>query len=322
MEELKMVDRRIAVVGLGATGSVLAAALLRKYPETILVDPATGLGEKILKNGINISGEISFSSVPVKNVYNRLQDITEPVPDLIFVCTKAFIFPKVLDELEPLFKPGIKIISTQNGLGMEDLIAEKFGVDSALRMILNYGVEVKGPGEIEATFFNRPNHIGSLSPDNRQIGEEIAHLLTNEGLDTDYVEDIKLFVWKKMIMKCTTSIITAITDQSLKEIVDFPPTRELADACFKEALSVAKAEGYDLGEGYISGALEYLSHAGNHKDSICQDVTNRRRTENDYLGAKVVEYGRKKGVSTPYYIALTNMVKAIEHRYLEKKSHS
>ena len=38
-----MKDKRIAVVGIGATGSVLAAALLTKKPDTILVDPAPGM---------------------------------------------------------------------------------------------------------------------------------------------------------------------------------------------------------------------------------------------------------------------------------------
>ncbi len=40
-----MDDLRIAVVGVGATGAVLAAALLNQDPETMLVDPRPGLGE-------------------------------------------------------------------------------------------------------------------------------------------------------------------------------------------------------------------------------------------------------------------------------------
>jgi len=46
-----MDDLRIAVVGVGATGAVLAAALLNQDPETMLVDPRPGLGESIRKNG-------------------------------------------------------------------------------------------------------------------------------------------------------------------------------------------------------------------------------------------------------------------------------
>ena len=49
-----MKKRKIAVIGIGATGSVLSAALLKNDPEIILIDPAPGLGDKIRENGIRV----------------------------------------------------------------------------------------------------------------------------------------------------------------------------------------------------------------------------------------------------------------------------
>ena len=45
---------------------------------------------------------------------------------------------------------------------------------------------------------------------------------------------------------------------------------------------------------------------------MCQDIASGRPTEIDFLGGKVVEYGRLTGVPTPFYVVMTNMVKAIE----------
>ena len=313
-----MENRRIAVLGIGATGATLAAALLSKEPETILVDPAPGMGEELFKKGITVSGAISYSSVPVRFFHDRIPDIKKYNPCLIFISTKTFVLPQVLDELEDVFKPGTKIVSTHNGLGTEDLIAERFGPDSAFRMSLNYGVALKSPGEIEAAFFNRPNHLGCLVPENRELGKEIARLLTDGGLDTEFVEDIKLFVWKKMIMKCTMASICAVTDKTIKDALDFSPTREIADACFKEILAVAKAKGYDLGEEYLKQMFAYLEKVGVHKDSMCYDISNQNPTEIDFLGGKVVEYAREIGISVPFYTAMTNLVKALENNYLGK----
>ena len=120
-------------------------------------------------------------------------------------------------------------------------------------------------------------------------------------------------------MKCTMASICAVTDRTLKQVLDFPPTREIADNCFKEALAVAKAQGYDLGEEYLQNALGYLEKAGTHKDSMCYDVANKTPTEIDFLGGKVVEYSRRLGIPTPYYIAMTNLVKAMEDSYLRKQ---
>jgi 2-dehydropantoate 2-reductase len=313
-----MDDLRIAVVGVGATGAVLAAALLSHDPETMLVDPRPGLGEAITRNGVKISGQVTYQ-VPVSNFADRIGMMKGFSPNLIFLCTKTFHLPKVLEELKQVYKDGTKIVSTHNGLGTEDVIAETFGTESAFRMSLNYGVALKGPCEVEMAFFNRPNHLGGLTAENNKLGQGIAEMLTRSGLDTECVDDIKLYVWKKMIMKCTLASICAVTDRTLGEVLSFPPTREIADNCFQEALAVAKARGYDLGEEYLQNALKYLEKASAHKDSMCDDIARKTPTEIDFLGGKVVEYARELSIPTPYYIAMTNLVKAIEDSYLQKQ---
>jgi len=310
---------RIAMVGLGATGAVLAAALLRKDPRTILVGRSHGMGETLLEKGIRVSGEISFS-VPVEKYCSSIQDLGKYSPNLIFISTKTCDLARVLDELATVYKPGTKVVSTHNGLGTEDLIAEWFGADSAFRMSLNFGVARIGPGQVKAAFFNPPNHLGALIPENHKVGEDIAGLFTDAGLETVYVEDIKLHVWKKMVMKCTMASICAVTDKTIKEALNFPPTREIADACFKEVVTVAAAKGYDLGDNDIKQAVAYLEEAGVHKDSMCADIENRKPTEIDFLGGKVVAYAREAGISVPFYTTMTNLVKALESNYSDKEN--
>ncbi len=308
-----MEKHRMSVIGIGATGAVLAAALLSKYPETFLIGHKPETGNKLREKGISISGVITYQTA-VKNYSCKIEELKEFDPTLIFICTKTFHLTQILEDLKNVVKPGTKIVSTQNGLGPEDLVADKFGIDAAFRMSLNFGASLKSPGKVETTFFNRPNHIGCLTQNNRESGLHVAELLTDCGLDTEFVDDIKLYVWKKMIMKCTMASICAVTDRTIKEALDFPPTREIADACFKEALAVAKGVGYDFGEDYLEQALGYLEKVGMHKDSMCYDIDNKMPTEIDFLGGKIVEYGRSKGVPTPFYISMTNLVKAMEDK--------
>jgi 2-dehydropantoate 2-reductase len=312
-----MKDQKVAIVGIGATGAVLAAALLGKYPDSVLVDPKPGWAEALTKKGISVSGQITYA-VRVKHFVSSIDELKAMSPNLIFVCTKTFHLQQVLEELRGFVKPGTKIISTHNGLGTEDVVAEEFGADAAFRMSLNYGVSLKAPGEVEAAFFNRPNYLGALTDDNRELGLEIARVLTEGGLDTQFVDDIKLHVWKKMIHKCSLSSICAVTDRSIGEILEYPPLRDIADACFKEAIAVSRAMGYDLGDNYIEASMGYLEKAKAHKDSMCYDLANKTPTEIDFLGGKIVEYGRAKGVPTPYFVTMTNLVKALEDSYLSK----
>jgi 2-dehydropantoate 2-reductase len=312
-----MEDHKVAVVGVGATGAVLAAALLGKYRDSVLVDPKSGWAEELTKRGIKVSGEITYE-VPVKRFVSSIDELKDLSPNLIFVCTKTFHLRQVLEELKGLVKPGTKIISTHNGLGTEDVVAEEFGADAAFRMSLNYGVSLKAPGEVQVAFFNRPNYLGALTEENRELGQEIARMLTEGGLDTQFVDDIKLHVWRKMIHKCSLASICAVTDRSIGEILEYPPVREIADGCFNEAMAVSKAMGYDLGENYVEESMGYLEKAKAHKDSMCFDLANETPTEIDFLGGKIVEYGRAKGVPTPYFVTMTNLVKALEDSYLSK----
>jgi 2-dehydropantoate 2-reductase len=305
----------MAVVGLGATGTDLAATLLSKYPDTVLVGRKAALGEELSNKGITLCGAISLKT-PVKHFCTRIDQLAEFKPNIIFLATKTFHLGQVVEYLKAVFQPGIQIVATQNGLGVEDLVADTFGRDAALRMNLNFGVALKGPGSADVAFFNRPNHIGCVAEKNREAGMQIAQTLSACGLDTEFVDDIKFFVWKKMIMKCTMASICAVTGKTIQDALAFPPAREVADACFQEAIAVAAAMGYDFGEDYLNQALGYLEKVGGHRDSMCYDIDNRAPTEIDYLWAKIVEYARQKGIATPFYVAMTNMVKAIESNYL------
>jgi 2-dehydropantoate 2-reductase len=313
MEKLRM-----AVLGVGATGSVLAAALLSKYPDTVLIGRKPEWGKALGEKGINVSGAISCQA-PVKYYFDHIAALKDFPLALIFLATKTFHLAQVLKELKTVLKPGTKIVATQNGLGVEDLVAEVFGVDAVFRMSLNFGVSLKCPGIVKAAFFNRPNHLGGLTQENRQLGLQIAKILSDCGLDTEFVDDIKLFVWRKMILKCTMASICAVTNKTIKEALEFPPTREIADACIKEAIAVADAMGYEPGEGYIEQALDYLLKAGVHKDSMCFDIENKTPTEIDFLGGKIVDHARQKGIAIPFYVTMTNLVKAIEDNYLRNK---
>lgn len=313
-----MGDIRFAIVGIGATGTVLAAALLSRDQETLLVGTGIEQGKALRKNGIRVSGALSYE-VPVRNYIHRIADLKDFSPNVVFIATKTFHLETVLNGLKDNIGPDTKIISSHNGLGPEDCIAEHFGKDAAFRMSLNYGVSLKGFGEAEVAFFNRPNHLGALSDSNREIGLKVAALLMDAGLHTEFIDDIRLYVWKKMIMKCTMASICAVTGMTIKGALDYTPTREIAEACFKEALDVARAMGYDLGADYLDQMMNYLNRVGMHKDSMCYDIDNKKPTEIDFLGGKIVEYALQKGIPTPFYITMTNLVKAMEAGYLSEK---
>src|SRR5512133_1430977 len=102
MEEL-----RTAVVGVGATGSVLAAALLSRDPETVLVDPRDGLRDALLKGGLKVGGSLSYD-VPVRHAVSKISDTKPFQPNVFFLCTKTFNLAEVVDEIAGVYASGTK----------------------------------------------------------------------------------------------------------------------------------------------------------------------------------------------------------------------
>ena len=62
--------------------------------------------------------------------------------------------------------------------------------------------------------------------------------------------------------------------------------------------------------------MAYLEEAGVHKDSMCADIENRKPTEIDFLGGKVVAYAKEAGIPVPHFTTMTNLVKSLESNYL------
>jgi 2-dehydropantoate 2-reductase len=45
---------------------------------------------------------------------------------------------------------------------------------------------------------------------------------------------------------------------------------------------------------------------------MCQDIMKRKKTEIDFLNARIVELGRKHGIPTPVNEALVGLIKFLE----------
>ena len=129
---------RMAVVGIGATGTVLAAALLSKYPDTFLIGRTPNLGKTLGLRGIDVSGQITYK-VAVKNYSYQIRDLKDFSPSAIFLATKTFHLEQVLGNLRKVFEPGIKIIATQNGIAAGSDSARIIPVTTALKSPSEFG---------------------------------------------------------------------------------------------------------------------------------------------------------------------------------------
>lgn len=310
----------VGIIGLGPVGSILAAHLAESGVDVVVEDIAKELLVKIRKESLKISG-IRELSIRFDKVASSLNELMNFKPNIVFIATKACFLKNVLTELKPLCTAEMKIVSFQNGMDNERLIAETLGIETAYRAVVNYAGNLQSLGNVRMNWFQPPNYIGAFKNGQYTVDETtklIADMLTTCGLTTKEASDIKKHVWEKTILNSALCSICALTGQTMKEAMEFEFSCSLAVKVLKEGLAVAKADGYNFGENALEKFASYLKKGGAHKPSMLIDVENRKMTEVDFLSGAIVRYGELYGIETPVNYVLTGLLKSLENKYLEK----
>ncbi len=313
-----MPDHNIAIIGAGPIGSIMAAYLTRNRENIFLIDIKKELISAIRRKGITLTGVEDNFTVPVKGTGYSAVSLGQFDVDLIFIAVKSNYLDPLLEEIKPRFKAGQKILLIQNGIDNEDRAAEKLSKADVLRFVINYAGMIEKPGVFKMSFFNPPNYIGVLSPENESLAKEIAGFITQAGLETQFSPDIKKNEWKKTILNASLMPVCATKDMTMKEAMEGEESRFLCEQILQESINVAKKVGYDFGEDFFEKGVSYLSNAGDHKPSTSIDLEAGNPIE--YVFQPIIDYGKKTGTPTPYLESLTKVMRSMEQKRRKRKS--
>jgi 2-dehydropantoate 2-reductase len=311
-----MANYNIAVLGAGPVGSIMAAYLARNGENIYLVDIKEELISAIERDGLTIRDKAGEFKVRVKGTGNFTASLSRFHPDLIFIAVKSNYLDPLLEEIKMIYKTGQKILVVQNGIDNEDRVADKFGPQAVMRFVINYAGMILEPGLVKVSFFHPPNYIGVLSPENKELGKEVANFITQAGLETQLVPDIKKYEWKKTILNAALMPVCATTGLTMKEAMTTGETRYLCEKILNESIDVARKLGYEYGEDFFENSLSYLSGAGHHKPSTSLDLEAGNPIE--YIFQPIIDYGKKVGFPTPYLESLTKVMQALENQIRKK----
>jgi 2-dehydropantoate 2-reductase len=303
--------KKFGVIGAGPVGAIVAAFLTRGGYEVTLCDVIPGLLAPALDPGIIIEGTDNLL-VKVAKTTTRIDELVADPPDVIVVTVKATALPLIASALEGFAAAGRYVISWQNGIDTELVLAQNLGAKAVLRGVVNYGCVPLGPAHTRIAFHHRPHFLQELDPASQETALGICNVFTECGLDTEHTDQIKNMVWRKAVLNACMNPVCAVTRKTMVETITDPFLYNLVDALIKEGVAVARANEFALGSDFYPYSLNYIKNAGNHKPSMLQDIEAGRRTEIDYINGKICEYGLQAGLATPYNTMIRGLVKALE----------
>lgn len=312
MEKKKL---KVGIIGMGPVGQILAVHLQEAGCNLAICDIDKTKMNLIRKEGIHLDGNLKKHSY-FKEAYTSINDMLEHHFDVLIFAVKANHVDAILAK-EPLFKNNNAcVISAQNGIDVEQKLANVFGESQTLRMVVNFAGNLHSPNVVNVTFFNPPNYIASIDDSRQDIAQWFAEVTTRMELETVCLDSFSMTekIWEKTILNASLSALCGISKLTMKEAMGFHDTLEIVEQIILEAVAVAKAENIKLSDNFVKLCMRYLKKGGNHFPSLAVDLLNNRETEIDYFNGKIVEYGRKHYIKTPLNLTFTNLVKAATYK--------
>lgn len=304
---------KFGIVGAGPVGSIMGAHLAKAGHNVTLVDILKPHLDEIINNGLSITGFKSMKAFfPKKNICYGINEMKDKKLDVVFISVKASLLLQVLPMLRIAAKDNTIFISLQNGLDNEELIADVFGKENTLRIVVNYAGNLIDNGKVRMSFFNAPNYIGMIDSKAEKNARKFADILTDAELETVFTPNIKKFEWEKIILNAALSPVCALTRRTMKQMMEFKDTRNLAEGVLSEGIAVAEANGIKFKPDFLNYCMRYLDKAGHHRTSMHVDIEKKNPTEIDFINKKIVKYGRAKRIATPINSTIVSLIKGAE----------
>jgi 2-dehydropantoate 2-reductase len=302
------VIKRVCIVGCGAIGSLYAAHLARVVEVWAFVrreDQARALS----REGLHVSGKHEF--------HVSLKATTSPdeLPDCEFgiLATKATQVEDSIAEVGHRFDQGA-VISAQNGLGSEEIIAAH-----------TRGQVIRG-----TTFMSGTRHsdthvqyeldtatwLGPFEPRHTpySLVKQAADLIVAGGLKAEALQDARPAQWSKLIFNASVNGVSALTG--------LPHSPHFADESQFSALGHLLHELIDEGKR-VATASEVKLHGDpwemnkigamtNHPPSMLYDVRHQLPTEVEFLSGAIAREAERMGVPAPLHTAVYRLIKGRE----------
>jgi 2-dehydropantoate 2-reductase len=296
---------RIAVVGAGAMGSIFGARFAQAGHDTVLVDVAAPLVERINDAGVTVvrGDEETVTRVPATSDTASVGPV-----DLVVVCVKCYHTESAAELARPLVGPDTVVASLQNGWGNGDVLAAAFPPEQVVVGVTYNSGTVLDVGRVAHPGVG-PTTMGPFADGATAGAELLARALADGGLEAAVAVPVRPEIWKKLILNAATLPTAALTGMNAGALTAHAEMRALVTDTAREAVAVARALGYEIDEeervAYIHGLLE---RAGPTKASMLQDFEAGRRTEIDVINGAVVRAADEHGVPVPLNRAFCRLV--------------
>jgi len=287
---------KIAIMGSGGIGGYYGARLQKGGADVTFIARGDQL-KALRQNGIAIEGDrpIQLPTVKATDDPGAIGKV-----DMVIFSVKLRDTESAGKQILPLMGPDTGIISLQNGVTKDDMLAPIVGREHLLGGAAYIGVSIARPGVIKKAGTMERLAFGEF--DNKMWKRAQAFLDACKAGDikADIPADISLELWQKFVVIVTMSSITSAMRSTIGPIRANPRARAFALDLMREVVAVGRALGIALEPDFADKRIAHVDGMSpDMRASMSLDLELGRPLELPWLAGTVVDLGEKKGVPTP-----------------------
>lgn len=308
---------KILVVGAGAIGCLIGGKLAKGGHAVTFVERAD-YGALLSSEGITLREKGQVHVIRGLSRIISAAELKEETFDLMVVAVKSF---DTVEAVTPFKKHSGRfsaVLTFQNGIGNEEVLAGIFGAEKVLAGVLTLPVAVGKPGDIEVTGKKGGLGLASLTP-----GKDFASVTTAlraSGFMTKTVSDYRGLKWSKLLLNMLCNASCAILNMLPSTVFEDLHLVEIEQAAVCEALSVMKKLSITTTDlpGFPINLMAFLFQTltpsllrslfrdkvgggrGSKKPSLHLDLSEgRKKLEVAFLNGAVAEQAARLGLPAP-----------------------
>ncbi|WP_326691989.1 MULTISPECIES: 2-dehydropantoate 2-reductase [unclassified Streptomyces] len=309
---------RVAIVGAGAIGAYVGAALERAGADVHLIARGPHL-TAMRQHGVQVLS-------PRGDFTARVHATDDPSAigpvDYVFLGLKAHAYAACSPLVDPLLHNGTAVIAAQNGIpwwyfhGLKGpyegrriesvdpggAVSRALPPERAIGCVIYAATELAAPGvvrHLEGTRFS----IGEPGMSVSARCLDFSEAMRAGGLKCPVEPDLRNDIWIKLLGNIAFNPLSALSRATMAQICRHQDTRALVATMMHEALAVAEKLGCRPGIS-VERRLAGAERVGEHKTSTLQDLERGRPMELDVLLAAVVELAALTRTPVPKLCAI------------------
>lgn len=317
---------RFLFLGAGAIGTYVGGSLAAAGESVTFVERSRTV-EAIRAHGLKVHTQQATRLVRDVAAFDNPAEALAAGPyDIGIFALKSFDTRAALDELVATGFEVPTILSLQNGVDNEAMLAAVLGADKVIAGTVGTAVSKAGVGEVR-----EEKHRGIGVALGHPLSEALVATLDRAGLSGRAFARAADMKWSKLLTNLTGNATSAILDRNVTELFSDKRTYALEVAVLAECLAVMQAKGYRvvdlpgtpvrvlalatrLPRFIAQPALARVlgSGRGDKMPSFHIDLrSGRGRTEVTFLNGAVARGGTETGVPTPVNALLTDTLEAL-----------